>query len=299
MYPLHQSPLYKLRSKKRLANLLGLTTARLTSIASSDNYARFDVSASGDKKRAVEHPKGQLSRVHDKLLVLLARVEVPDYLHSARKGRSYVTNARSHIGSHHVAKLDIRKFFPSTTFPYVYRFFAKELRQQPDVAWLLTKLVTCDGHIPTGSPISSLLAFHVHRRLFDEIDRIAKNLEVRMTCYVDDITLSGPKATKRLLWELALIVRNHGLQAHKSRTFAPDRPKLVTGAIVLQSGIRLPNARHHVVGKALDVADADPAAASLHELQKIRGRIAEARSIDPAAASKMLHKLRSIEARVP
>lgn len=297
-YPLHQSPFFKLRSKRKLAALLGISLDHLRRLATSDNYARFDTSEPGHSARRVEHPKPALMRVHRRILALLERIELPEYLHSARKGRSYRTNAAAHLGDVHVAKLDVRKFYPSTSFEQILRFFRKAMRQGPDVAWMSARICACDGHLPTGSPISALLAFHVHRDMLDEIHAIAVAVGARMTCYIDDLTFSGPRATKRLLWQIASVVAEYRMVAHKFRTYPPTHAKKITGAMVVGGDLRLPNERHRrvFVGlRTLEILEVEEQA-KLTALRKLRGGIADAKSLDPLAAARMLYRWKKLSA---
>jgi len=71
-------------------------------------------------------------------------------------------------------KLDIRKFFPSSSSHYVQRFFEEVLEYPPDVASRARRLLTYDGHLPTGGNASTILSFWAYKPLFDEIDALAK-----------------------------------------------------------------------------------------------------------------------------
>ncbi len=42
--------------------------------------------------------------------------------------------------------------------------------------------------------------------MFSEIELLAKTCSLKMTCYVDDLTLSGPRAIKRTLFEVRKII---------------------------------------------------------------------------------------------
>lgn len=233
-YPHNQSALYKITRRKKLADEIFHTElAFLERLARNgdSNYRVFHV-VQGTKKRQVEVPKPILERLHRRLFALLERLEKPAYLHSGVKGRSYITNARVHLGHTPLVKLDIKKFYPSVTTGRVFRLYRVMLQCSPDVSALLTKLCTFDGHVPTGSCLSQLLAFFAARPMFDELHQMAIEYEVKYSCYVDDLTFSGLRATPALLWTAKQIVFSHGFAYHKDRCYAADQRKLVTGVLL-------------------------------------------------------------------
>lgn len=244
-YHLNQSPLYKLTTKRKLAALFNITTQELLSLSSrEDNYRVFQINRSSGKPRTVEVPKPHLERVHHRVFLLLSRITPPQFLHSGVKGRSYITNAKVHIGANRLVKLDIKKFFPSTKAWHVFEFFRDYIKCTSDVAGILSALCTCEGHVPTGSCVSQILAYYAHIGMFQQIYDLANKQAVNMTCYVDDIAFSGKNANKALLLSVSKIMMVRGLVCHKERVYRSDQPKIVTGVVVTTDNIKLPNRRH-------------------------------------------------------
>ena len=88
-YPFHQSRLYKIKSPAQLADLLNVRLGLIDMLLSArENYVRFTEKKSG---RPIQEPKPTLQAIHKRVAKLLGRIETPDELHSAKKGRSYVT----------------------------------------------------------------------------------------------------------------------------------------------------------------------------------------------------------------
>lgn len=245
-YPIGQCQLYKLQSRRKLAQeIFNVELAYLERLANNpSNYRKFDLTQ-GEKKRQVEVPKPSVERIHRRLFMLLERIEKPDYLQSGVKGRSYISNARLHVGHVPLVKLDVKKFYPSVDSARVYRFFNETLQCSPDVAGLLTKLTTCDGHVPTGSCVSQLLAFFAAKLMFDELDHIAVKHELCFSCYVDDMTFSGARATPAFLWAAKKIVHSHGFGYHKDRCYTAEQEKLVTGVMIDGDRIAVLPSREH------------------------------------------------------
>ena len=190
-YPIEDSRLYRIQSKRKLAELLKIDGPDLMALTRQpDLYNVFPIHENG-KSRLIEEPQGRLKLVHARLFTLLSRVQPPAYLHSGVKGRSYVSNAREHAGRERVLKTDVSKFYPSTTHRQVFTGFLREFRCSGDVAKVLADLCTYQGHVPTGSSISMPTAFLAHKQLFDALYISMLRRNIVLTVYVDDLTLSG------------------------------------------------------------------------------------------------------------
>lgn len=222
-------------SRRKLAALLNFDLLRLESLAAQPmNFRIFEIDQNG-KKRTVEVPKVALEKVHRRLFTFLERLDKPSYLHSGRKKHSYITNASVHVGVIPVVKLDLKKFYPSVDAARVYRFFTQALHCSADVGAVLTKLCTVNGHLPTGSCLSQLLAFFSAQPMFDDLDTHARANHVNGTCYVDDLTWSGINATPAFLWRAKQIIHQHGFRYHKDRCYQANQPKIVTGVRLVHS----------------------------------------------------------------
>ena len=232
-YALEQCPLYKVASRKRLAqDVFNVDLPFLERLAANEGNFRVFTIKQGEKERQVEVPKVVLERIHRRLFNLLERIEKPDYLHSGVRGRSYISNAKVHVGAVPLVKLDLKKFYPSVDGARVSRFFTGTMRCSPDVAALLTRLCTFENHVPTGSCVSQLLSFYATKPMFDELHALAAGAGLRDSCYVDDLTWSGHRATPAFLWAAKQVVHRHGFAHHKDRCFAAGDRKLVTGVML-------------------------------------------------------------------
>ena len=230
---MERSPLFELRNKKRLAqNLLNVELPFLERLANGKSNYNVFTKVTGGKERRIELPCPKLQKIHFSLFTLLAHIDTPDYLHSGVVGRSHITNAMVHIGNVPLVNLDIKKFYPSVDGGRVYRFFVSVMGCSPDVAGLLARLCTYNNHVPIGSCVSQILAFHSTKPLFDELHKLAVEAGVRESYFVDDLTWSGTNATGNFLWQAKKIVHRHGFKYHKGRSFAANQPRLVTGVML-------------------------------------------------------------------
>ncbi len=188
----------------------------------------------------MENPRRELKLVQARIARLLGRITPPDYLFCPVKGRCYVTNAAQHRGQRVVHCLDIRKYFPSTPSRRVYWFFRNIMNCEMDIAAILTRLATYQGHLPTGSPLSPIMAFYAHYDVWEAIASHCKAHGYRLTVYIDDVTISGTALSPTVLWEIKRVIHGAGLRYHKEKRFV-DRPSEITGVIVKGDQLVAPN----------------------------------------------------------
>ena len=277
-YPLKDSCLYKIATRRKLAAALrvDLTFANAQTRFATP-YREFDL-----KGRWIEDPKPGLKQIHSRFAYLLSCIETPTYLHSAVKERSYVTNAVGHDATTATGKLDVKKFFPSARSVDVYRFFNSVLEWPVDVAALGTALFTWRGHLPTGGNASPILSFWAYKPMFDEIAVLAANNNCLFSLYVDDMTLTGSLATRKLLHQARKIVGAHQLRAHKFHNFGPREPRVVTGVAKTVEGTRLPYRRQKLIAQAqLALKTAQTDQDKLAAFRPLVGRLCEAVQVDP------------------
>jgi len=130
------------------------TVDELRTLAGDCNFRHFESRKNQNKPRQIQEPKRRLQQVHKRISRLLTRVSVPQYLHSAVRGKSYISNAAAHDPAASTIKIDIKKFYPSVPRVAIYAFFHKTMKCRADVAGLLADLLTYKAHLPTGSSAS-------------------------------------------------------------------------------------------------------------------------------------------------
>lgn len=291
--PINQCRLYKITSPKRLAQILNLTLVDLRELLNcTANYRFFDIPLSANpftgkthKKRSVQEPKQKLRRIHKRILSLLRRMRYPDYVQGAVKHRSYQTNAEAHKGSRETATFDISNFYGSTKYHLVHDFFFRVMCCPTDIAGKLANLTTCNGAMPTGSPLSPLLSFWVAKKMFDECHALADSHNLKFTCYVDDLTFSGNHIPPTLKSKIKIIASRYGydIARHKTRHFRLGQPAHITGVISLDKKLHVPFSRLMAVRKVTDAIEGNGNSFGFtkDELKKkLAGMVGEAATID-------------------
>lgn len=278
--------LYSAASKADMARRLStpkypVTAGQLDRLAADEgHFKEFPKTNRKGKVRQVQEPIRELQRIHQRVHKLLSRVEVPAYLHSAVCGKSYLTNAEAHSLTAPTVKIDIKSFFKSVPRMAVKAFFRDSLQCRADVCGLMADLLTFNGHLPTGSCSSPIISYYAFKDMFDQIHGLAVQNGLTMTCYVDDMTFSGDKATRSFLYQVERVIASHGLKSHKTRAFAKNEPRVVTGVCLTAKGAKVPNALHLEIKVGFD-----DLAAGKGDAKKTRatliGQLEAARLIDP------------------
>jgi len=101
-------------------------------------------------------------------------------------------------------------------------------------------LATYDGHLPTGSPLSPILAYFAYYDVWQAVAAYAKAKGLTLTVYIDDVTVSGNKVSARDLWQIKKIIHSSGLRYHKEKHYV-DCPAEITGVIVRNEMLSVPN----------------------------------------------------------
>lgn len=278
-YPLNQSPLYKLTTKKKLLEVLGISQSEVKKLSLDSSYRVFK----NETGREIQEPLNRLKATHRRIGILLGRIELPSYLHSGRKGCSIVTNANIHKNGSQLLKLDINKFFPSTNSPKIYRFLCSVFQMQPDVAYILTNLVSYNGHVPTGSPISMSLAFWANKTMFDALDVLSSENGLEFTVYVDDVAFSGDVIPKGFSALAKACIAKHGMlsKPKKEKYYSERQAKLLTGVVISQGELRV-RWKHSksIISDMVELAGKTSGPHKVEKLEQIAGRLHAAGQID-------------------
>lgn len=186
---IENSSLYGIDSLNTLILLLGIHgKEELNKLCSVENY---NIYHTGPKRRLVEAPNKRLKLIQKKFNNYLQKIETPKYVFTGRKKTNNILNAKVHIDCNDMMCTDIKKFFPSTNIKYVKQFLIKHLKMPEGIADILSKILTVNNHLPTGSPSSVLLTYWSYKDTFDTIHDFTENIGIKMTIYVDDMTFSS------------------------------------------------------------------------------------------------------------
>ncbi|AIZ79730.1 reverse transcriptase family protein [Actinobacillus equuli] len=216
-YDLNQSPFFKLVSIKKLLSILRVSQEELKDIL--DNPTSY-YSIRIENNRDIQSPKKYriLYRIHNRIAHHLRAIITPDYLFSDKKGCSIYDNAIVHFGCKMLLNVDISKFFPSTNRNKIYSFFKYSMQCSSEISDIMSYLCSINNHIPTGSQISMRLAYLVNKKLFDDLYKFAKDKNLKMSVWVDDVSFSGDKIDSSVIYVVEKIIKKHGFNVSKNKT---------------------------------------------------------------------------------
>lgn len=280
-YSLHDSPLYKVRTRKKLATVLNDSVDVLQGMIdpSVEHYRYWTEDKKDGSKRHLCEPFPGLDKVQSRIAYLLQCIEVPDYVHAPVKGRNYVTNAAKHRGSKKFCLMDIENFYPSCRQEKVFHFFHKRMQCAPDVAAILASLCCDKGALPQGSPCSPILSYWAYSEMWDAIYSIANAAGNVFTLYLDDLTVSGKELSGETVWKIKQQVHKHGLRLKAKKTrWSIERPVNVTGGVIAGTELRLPHKQYLKLLEA-ETEFESPGGNRKKKRNVLRGRRAQAQQV--------------------
>lgn len=280
-YRLQGSPLYKISTKKKLAELLFTSVAALRGMTdkSVPHYHYWEEEKTDGSMRPLCCPHEGLDKAQSRIAYLLSCIETPNYVHAPVPKKTYVTNAAAHRGARAFCLIDIESFYTSCKEEKVLAFFLHRMKCPLDVATILARLCCDKGCLPQGASSSPILSYWAYSEMWDSIHEIAKNAGNVFTLYIDDLTVSGRIVLKKTVWEIQQQIYKHGLSIKAGKTrWILDRPADVTGTIIHDTCLKWPNRQH----KKLAQAQSDfskPGGNRKKKTNVLRGRKAQAQQV--------------------
>lgn len=246
-----------------------------------DHYHSRWVAKAAGGARLIEAPKENLRFIQRRILrEILNRVPVHEAAQGCVRGRSVVDNARRHLGSALLLKLDLRDFFVGISGARVHALF-RTLGYPRETARYLTGLTTrCSPawllrqvpqeaypspeercrrrdwarqfmgrHLPQGAPTSPALANLCAYRLDLRLAGAARECQAGYSRYVDDLVFScadGDLARgRRIVSMVQEIILEEGFSPNwrKTRLAPACASQRITG-LVVNERLNLPRAEY-------------------------------------------------------
>jgi hypothetical protein len=194
---------------------------------------------------------------------------------------SYIDNAKFHKNSPYVVTCDIKSFYPSCTREKIFQIFKYTFQTTDDVAWILSRLLSFEDKVPTGSPSSQIIAFWAYYPTFCKIYNLAEKHNAKISLYVDDITISSTTPIpEQLLVDIKKRLEKvgHTIKNEKTRRYGKDSFKIVTGVAISPKGeLKVPNKRREKIVKKLKEIELTN---SKDSMSSIKGQLNSARMIE-------------------
>lgn len=210
----------ELHSLRGLAWILGVPLERLVALArtADHQYRPFTKKRPGKSPRPIDNPRDDIKEVQRLARRrFLANQPIDDSVRACVKGGSPYKNAKVHCNQKNLARVDVKKCYPSITNTMAYRLL-RTIGLGPKPASLLTRLATRKGHLPQGAPTSDMIA----NLYLSPIDRRAKEiagaLDLENSRCLDDVAVSGDGRTREAIGPLIEAIRGLGLAVRHGKT---------------------------------------------------------------------------------
>lgn len=294
-YALEQSPLYRLRNRRKLATLLKLDERYF---CQEHEYAYHGFSRpkpNGDGMRNFTVPSDDLKNIQKQISKLMNRIETPNWVMSGKKSCSYITNAKLHLEYPFIKTMDISKFYDSAQRAKIYDMFLKRFQMEHDIAWLMTELVTYNGCLPTGSPSSQLIVYWAYSSMFGEIKNISEQYGCLFSLYVDDMTFSSNKSISgKLREDVSVILKKNNLKAKakKDHYYQARDFKIVTGVGMRNGTMIVPNGKRKAIILLYSECRKHN---NIKEIEKLNGMLCSLRQIEPNIFPEIFNYVKRFE----
>lgn len=217
-------------------------------VISEQEYVSFTIQPAGKRPRAIQAPCDEMKASQQEMLEELYKFPLHPKVFGV-KGTSYVDNARLHIGAQNIFKIDIEKFYPCCTLRQVlnnvtdkkliryiinnsyFIFWADENEEDPQGPCL-----------PTGSPISPILANLILKDMDYALDAIAQKYGAIYSRYLDDMTFSftselSEEQKDKYLIKIAEQITSRGwhINLRKTGWLNPDNQAIVVTGVDIRT----------------------------------------------------------------
>ncbi|MEO1981981.1 MAG: reverse transcriptase family protein, partial [Fuerstiella sp.] len=220
-----------------LSRRLGVSRAVLERFETGYRIAEIPKPRGG--VRRLEIPNEETKKLQRTILRrLLTALDVHPFACGFEPGTSIVDAATPHEGRLVVVKMDIRRFFESTTAARILEYFQR-IGWDAASAEVLQRLTTYNGHLPQGAPTSPKLSNLVNAPLDEALLRLARRHNGAYSRYADDITMSFDIRRGRVVRGLTQVVRrilkSYGYTMHggaKLKILRQNQRQQVLGLVV-------------------------------------------------------------------
>jgi hypothetical protein len=210
-------------------------------------YKVFNIPKRRGGQREIAQPAREVKALQRALVdTFLARLPVHDAAKAYRTGVSLLQNARAHLNSSYILKLDFESFFNSIRVADWEAYLRRSnLGLTAEDRFVLQRLLfygngtTQPAFLSVGAPSSPMVSNVVMFDFDTNLQRYADQLELNYTRYADDISVSGRSKRSILQFEARTIRLLDSMSSPKLRLNKEKRgfysragKRMVTGLVI-------------------------------------------------------------------
>lgn len=227
-----------------LADVVGIDRGLLARIITNPEnfYRKFEIPKRSGGVRTLMAPSPSLLHVQRWIKSkILDSISVHNAAFAYVGSRSAIDNARCHLGSHAILKMDLKDFFPSISINRGLAVF-NAAGYPRKISYYLATCCFVNGHLPQGAATSPTLSNIIAKRLDRRLQGLSAAAGLRYTRYADDLTFSGDKIARSFVSAVSSIVTSEGFQVNREKTLlrCGQKKKIVTGISVGGGNLRIP-----------------------------------------------------------
>ena len=207
------------------------------------HYTSYNIKKRSGGYRRITTPNKFLKRVQQEILFdILNFVKIDNHAMGFVQGRSIYSNAKKHIDSVCIVRIDLKDFFPSVKKEMII----KSLEGKVSAPHAIAEIVTVNNCLPQGAPTSPCISNIVCIELDKKLTNLAAKFHARYTRYADDIVFSSKtnKQLDKIIPKAHSFILHQGFDINykKLQIMRRGGRQMVTG-IVVNDGINVPRTR--------------------------------------------------------
>lgn len=233
-----------MKNKWELSELLGkknYSVKKIIFLASNSetSYTHFLIPKRNGKTRQISAPNSSL-KVLQKLILyeILYKKSVSNYSFGFVPNRSIILNAKEHLNSKVILKIDLVDFFWNISQDRVEKVLRFFFNFNYETSNLLARILCLNERLPQGAPTSPCIANFVAYWLDQRLGAFCKKNKLNYTRYADDLTISGERIKNSIKKKIFAIIEHEEFKINfrKTKFFSKRHRQRVTG-ITINEGL--------------------------------------------------------------
>jgi RNA-directed DNA polymerase len=245
--------LSNLKNAGELAVLLKTHPSSLALLGLHPQYKTYNIPKKNGKFRLIEDPEKKLKTVQRTLNNYLQAwyytvkpAAVHGFCISAGNEEpiGILSNARAHLGKPFLLNMDFQDYFHQLSAQEVNRNLGRVFKKNDtEIVTTLVNLTTYKERLPMGAPTSPILANICTLELDAVLMNICTRTGITYTRFADDLSFSSLQPITKTdceMIETAIIGQGFDINHGKTKNYAAQDTKMVTGLVLGNNDITLP-----------------------------------------------------------